>query len=302
MIVIHPGFQKTATTTLQDHLFSKHPQIINFGQPYTERTHFLETLLTKPYRRFDGTAFERGLNEVTSGADRAKTWMFSDETWTAEFHARGIVPERLHRFFPEAQILFTIRNQIEWVKSFYAVTGRRTLAVPKPYRQRYVSLENWLEHSIATWDVSYLSSANYGEIIGDWEAVYGKEKVKILLFEDFIADRDRFLRDICGVLDVDSETAKALLDGKHSNERSSAFLIAYLRLREFLLPGFSFRKALPGGGILHGALSSITAKGPRLGVEIPQHWQEILENRYRDGNRSLAERYGLPLAEHGYPC
>jgi len=33
---IHIGFPKTATTTLQNHLFSKHPGIHYLGKPYRD--------------------------------------------------------------------------------------------------------------------------------------------------------------------------------------------------------------------------------------------------------------------------
>jgi len=182
-----------------------------------------------------------------------------------------------------------------------AATGRRTLSAPKPYQRRYVSLENWLEHAVETWDLSYLSSGEYDPIIEPWEAVYGKENIRILLFEDFKSARDKFLKDLYAILDIDWQSANELLHQKHSNARSSASLVSYLRLREFLFPNFTFRKVIPGGEVIHRVFSSFIDRGSSVPVNIPRHWRDTLENRYREGNRRLAERYNLPLGENGYP-
>mgnify|MGYP002793357307 FL=1 len=35
-IFIHPGFGKTGTTSIQNHLFGKHPDILSIGRPWTD--------------------------------------------------------------------------------------------------------------------------------------------------------------------------------------------------------------------------------------------------------------------------
>ena len=37
-IIIHPGYERTATSTLQDSLFGKHPGILSIGRPWNETT------------------------------------------------------------------------------------------------------------------------------------------------------------------------------------------------------------------------------------------------------------------------
>jgi hypothetical protein len=37
-LFLHPGIEKTATTTFQRNLFDRHSEIINIGKPWTDET------------------------------------------------------------------------------------------------------------------------------------------------------------------------------------------------------------------------------------------------------------------------
>ena len=140
-IVIHPGFQKTATTTLQDHLFSRHQGILNLADPYTSDLSDLGHELKKPYGRFSEATLRGITADLLTDADGSKqVAVISDEEFTVFNSTMALIPERLHALYPDATILFTIRNQIDWVKSFYAATGRKNQPAPAPYGNRYVSL------------------------------------------------------------------------------------------------------------------------------------------------------------------
>jgi hypothetical protein len=41
--------------------------------------------------------------------------------------------------------------------------------------------------------------------------------------------------------------------------------------------------------------------GPKAQVEIPDPWQKKINDFTRQGNQWIAEQWGLPLQEYGYP-
>ena len=52
MLVIHPGFEKTGTTTLQEAVFGPHPQILNLGRPVQPLGKQFGSLLRTPDGKF----------------------------------------------------------------------------------------------------------------------------------------------------------------------------------------------------------------------------------------------------------
>ena len=300
-LFIHPGFPKTATTSLQDHFFGRHPQILHLAQPYDTRTREMEEVLMQPDGYFDADRFRDLFDRITAGDDGKKVRVLSEEAYITYNSLRAPIARRLHELFPDAEIVFTIRNQIDCLKSYY-VGKARMLRGPAPYRNRHVTLENYLQFSMARWERSFLGTMNYERAIRFYEELFGRDRIHILTFEDFIGDRDGFFADLCRILGVDAAVVPELFTEKsHSNARSTSRLVFYTKLRSVLLPNVPLRDLVPGGARLHGVLEKYLSRGATEKVEIPEKWKMILSERYAAGNRALAENYGLDLKKYDYP-
>lgn len=297
----HPGFPKTATTTIQDYFFARHPDIASLAQPYFQSDPEIEKLLLEPDGYCDQNRLEELVRRVDTAHPDAKVRVFSDEASVYLRELRQPIATRLHKLFPDGEVLFTLRNQLDCISSYYAAGGRMLRNAPFPYKGRHVTLENYLTHAMNQWGNSFLAIVDFADCIRFYEELFGKDKIHILLFEEFIRDPKEYIEQLCSILSIDSEGAFEIYSGGHSNPRPTERMARYHKFRSWLLPGVPVRKIMPGGEKLHITLTKILNKGAVHNVDIPGHWRSRLGECYRDGNRRLMEDYNLPLDQYGYP-
>lgn len=211
------------------------------------------------------------------------------------------IAQRLHAFFPDARVLFTIRHQLDSIRSFYARHGRVLTNVPAPYTDRHVTFANWLDHAYRNWPTSYLGLIDYHRTIEIYEQVFGREHIHILLFEDLKNDQAAFVKQIADVLSVDAPKVQRLLSGKHTHRQESTRLVLYDRFMKRFIPKRLLRPLLPYTTRLRRYTRAFLQGGVPKKITIPSTWVPRLKELYQPGNRALAEKYDLPLAQYDYP-
>ena len=300
-VFIHPGFPKTGTTTLQDYFLGPHPKIVDLAQPYSPQTKEIEAAIIEPDGYFDQEKFDALLRPALDGCGEDQVMVFSEEVLVRDRATRKVIAERLYNLYPQAEVIFTIRNQFGCIQSYYAAAGRQLRLVPSPYKERHVTLKNYLSHAESRWQFSYLSTIDFYDSIRFYEELFGKDKIHILLFEDFIHDTKSYIENLCAILSIDSKGAYDLFSGKHSNSRSTENLVRYHKFRSLFLPSRRLSGVIPGGQFLKAVLEKALWRGDPHKVDIPEEWKVRLGDRYKQGNRILMQRYGLPLGKFSYP-
>lgn len=299
-MIIHPGFIKTGTTSLQDFLFFVHPQLHAMGHPHRSD---VDVRISQALRRIEGfdddpQELESALAAALEGCPSGRVPVLSDETLTADPHLTASVARRLHRQFPQARILFTIRRQEDMIRSFYGRHGRVLVNVPAPYRDRHVRFAAWLEHAYRNRPAGVLGVADYQRTIEIYRALFGADRISVLLLEQWTADHEAFADRLSAILGIDVATTRQLLGNRRTHGQETVRYVQYDRLRKRFPAAGRIAAHLPvgvralGGGFLR--------RGDTQRAELPPGWPEKLSDLYREGNRKLAEQYGLPLREHGY--
>jgi len=303
---VHPGFGKSGTTTFQNNLFGKHSELISIGKPYSDVNDNLK--LREAIGKIDGIDYDETL--APSLVDKvlkqkniinAKCIIYSDETLIFNSLMRATIAKRIKNIFPEANIIFTIRNQISAIESFYGYQGRILKDVPAPFSGRYVSLGNWLSYAFSNYKESFIGLIDYNTSIGIYEEIFGKDKIHVFLFEEFLNSRESFWKKISITLKINITETLRLMEDAWDNKKSAGRVVAYNRYREKLLPGFPIRKIVPFGNTIQRYFSGFLKKGSGIKVSIPEDWKVTLIDFYKDGNSELASHYSLPLAKYGYP-
>lgn len=300
-IILHPGFIKTGTTTLQEHLFNVHSGIYALA---TEKE--IKNQLSREFLRIDGMGYdEEQLGLLVGNALQAnsgtKTIVYSNETLTSNPYLTAPITRRLKTFFPRAQILFTLRHQVRAIESYYARHGRVLTNAPRPFLNRHVPLQHWLEYNYQNRRTTYLGVLDYHRVIQNYEREFGPGRIHLLLFEDFVNDKDAFIQTLCELLVIDFTEAKNLLAGQWSNPRESSRYVAYFRFRKLFFPSHWTEFSFPGSQRLQKIWGRLIHAGKKSEITIPEKWRAILKEEYREGNRQLVERYGLALKKYGYP-
>lgn len=299
-MIIHPGFIKTGTTSLQEFLFFVHPRIHAMGRSHRPG---VDTRISQALRRIEG--FDDDPQELRSALAAAleacpggHVPVLSDETLTADPRLTASVARRLHRHFPEARILFTIRRQEDMIRSFYGRHGRVLVNVPAPYADRHVGFADWLEHAYRNRPAGVFGVADYQRTIEIYGMLFGAERIAILPLELWAADHRAFADRLSAILGIDAVITRQLLGNRRTHAQETGRFVLYDRLCKRFPAAGRMAARLPrgvrtlGGGFLK--------RGGAQQVEFPPGWPERLGDLYRDGNRKLAEQYGLPLREYGY--
>ena len=301
--IVHPGFLKAATTTLQDHLFGAHPGLFSIGLPHRAQLH---VEIGNEFRKIDGVDYqedklsERITRALNDKPPRTVT-ILSDESFTANAYLLEPIARRLSRFFPDAHIVFTVRHQLDAVLSFHARHGRVLANVPAPYTDRDITLDNWLTHVYRNWPSSILGVFDYDRTIRVYERFFGRERIHVFLFEEFVHDQRTFITQLATDLLLDEKAAQYLLAAKQAQAQESARTVAYDRFMKRFVPRRWVEPLLPHTTNVRKHLREFLEKGSQSKPEFPPEWASRLERLYESGNATLVRRYGLPLRKHGYP-
>lgn len=305
-IVLHVGFSKTGTTTLQKHLFSNHSQVHYLGKPYVDDT--LKTLVHRLIMQeslvYDPAPLRNHLEkEILLNINPAqKVILLSEEMLLSYSKARdkGLVAQRLNEAFPSAKILFTIRDQFELLKAAYLSRGRQLNYVPPQYSGLHVTFREWLALAFENIERSYLGHADYYKTIDYYARLFGKNRVCVLLLEELIHSPAEYAGKLSDFLGIAADETRDLLAGKHANRGISRFQLESEALRSRWYP-FSRSYLISKLLKIYLFLTRNARRKQDAEVKIPQDWVERIGDLYRAGNRLLISEYGLPLERYNYP-
>jgi hypothetical protein len=303
--IVHIGFPKTGTTTLQQHLYPHHSQIQYLGKPYPSQefqtsihslimgeSQFydparLKKLVPAPGFSPNGTPLRQVLSEELCVS-------------TSKVRDKGLVAQRLKEIFFPCKILITIRSQPEILKSAY-INGGRLLKDPPPRFQPYVmTFTEWLAASYADSHRSYVGSVDYYPIISFYSRLFGKDNLAVLLFEEYQVRPMNFIRRLAEFLDIDKEESRRLLEFKHENPSLRQSTLEYERLNRRLYPLSKFFVISKSVGVAC-RLKAQMKGNPKAKVDFSREWKDRLHRFYRQGNQNLAQEFDLPLEEYGFP-
>jgi len=299
--VIHIGANKTGSTTLQRWLFSKFDNINYLGedcQNYDELKDVLNSLVSDDEIFFDQSK-ARDLFSKKFLNDDSKVNLFSNEDIMRSRNPSQCA-QRLADLMPGAKILMVIRNQLTAIPSWYANHGTYLRNVPSYYWRRYVSFEDWMEYCTQFIERGPLAGFFYKKHADLWARYFGKENVKILLFEDLAHNKEKFIKQVSETLNIDPVKALKIISGKHERKRYT------LRMHRFHKINSRFLRGVPIGGNCLGdyiekVLRNYLNRGPKFDNFIQIKWQEKIVDLYKGENSALSHEYDLPLKKIGYP-
>lgn len=307
--VIHVGFSKTGTTTLQNHLFGKHPQVEYLGKPYAD-SHFkqeLHRLMMEDSIAYQVDVDGLPLREMVAAKrgqmnPEKRVLLLSDEMFVSYTKVRdkGVIARRIQDVLAPQKVIFTIRNQMELLKSAYLSRGRLLFNVPARFAGLSVTFEQWLALGYQQFHRSYIEHADFSKTIACYASLFGRENLCVLLLEELIHNKAAHLERLSRFLDIDVAQSLSYVQDAHEHKEVSQAVLDFEALNTRLFP---FNSWLP----VRGALQLVSAIGKKIKKETPAAvtitpvWAERLSQIYRAGNQQLVQEYDLPLAQYGYP-
>lgn len=297
--LIHAGFRKAASSSLQQHFFGAHPGINNLGKYYGGPEKVAPWDLVNYLMLTGHGEYDEGLAQAkyqTAVADRLadnQANVFSDERLTVSGGLdTGLVADRLARLAGACDVLLVLRRPADVVVAQWVhlhSQGKLTLG-----------LDDWLAVNFQ-FQHNYLTAVNYGPVVAAYARFFGHERLHLFLYEAIVEDMAGFVADVCQLLRINGEVALPLLDravapvaGRPSARQLAVAGSPVLRRAANLA-----RDALPERAV--AGLRRVVRGGGRAEPELGEHWRRRLDDLCRAGNRQLMADYGLPLDRYGYP-
>lgn len=332
--LLHIGYPKCMSTTLQRDFFDRHPEVMFLGWGVSDIPHgwiddetaalcevgirYENSLL------YDAPAAERIFARHLArfeGDPQKKLLCLSSESFSFTMHFDvdpAIKAERLKRLMGDGcKILIVVRNQLDLIASYYFECVRGGYA-----RQFGDFLDfhyHYLFHSI-------LSDLRYHKIYQLYSELFGEKNVKVVPMESLIAHTRSELKSLCdhvGISAIELELARRnessdkkylqavrLLNEKFANNHGNSYfgwvdpekLEPYWRTsRNLSEPAQASYNHSHRMMIYRSAKVVISDFVEPLDASYAPYWKQVLSDFYGESNSALADLTGLDLMSLGYP-
>ena len=194
------GVEKAGTTALYNHLRA-HPQI------------YMPALKEPDFFSYDGTpqgpAFKKKKRVIREEAYYALFDGVRDEQAIGEaspryFHS-PVAPARINALLPEVRLIALLRHPVERAYSHYLMMMNSGTIAYRPFvplfREKAQSVETWAQEPLRCY--GFLLSF-YFESLQRYFDHFPRDRIRVYLFEDYVADPRAVLADIFDYLGVET--------------------------------------------------------------------------------------------------
>jgi len=197
------GAPKAGTTSLYEYL-KGHPQV--YMSPVKEPFYFAPDVVVGPRTRFRHDRDEDGYLALFAEA--------RDETRLGEastnYLASRVAPSLIRQFQPAARIVAMLRNPVEMI---HALHNERVSHGVEPITDFAAALAadadriegRRLPDGTTSLGAVYVDTGRYGEQLARWIEEFGRDRVHVMIFDDFVADTAGSFRRLLEFLEVDPE-------------------------------------------------------------------------------------------------
>ncbi len=320
--VVHIGLPKTATTTLQRHLFAFHHDIYYLGRyegPLFREKHHkfsacrdatVQALMQQiAYGNVYNPDFPR-CRELLKQALRPAMGKKQLPVWSWESYATDILARRrvrarnLKKVFGKVRIMMTLRRPVALLESAYFQqlkrdnVGVRAKFGKLPY---YRSINAWLDENF---NGEVFPHLDYAETLRIYTDLFGPANVRVFLFEKLVENSSRFFSDLCQWMGIDEAEGMRLVADCVDNQRWTSTQVE--RLKEISLSKrkaftFSFlgkKKRKKMLGLNEEGVPFL--QGAKARAPMSPAWRDKIFAVTKEGNRWLEQFFDLPLGEYGY--
>ncbi|MEY4683998.1 MAG: hypothetical protein RLZ25_457 [Pseudomonadota bacterium] len=280
-----------------DSFLSQHPEI--FMAPRKE-SHFFATDMPEAEHLRDSEAF----NALFFGV-RDEVRVGESSVWHL---ASKEAARNIHQFNPDAQIIVMLRNPMEMIPSLHSYlifcgyenirNLREALEVEPARRNGRLVPKN----APVPVQLQYRDAARYVSQLKRYIDVFGRDRIHVVLYDEFERDPDRVFRGITEFLGVESN-----FQPKFTRVNANK-VVGSLLLRDLLKNPPSWvrrivRWILPGDGFRHGLIRRLQ----RINVKVrPRNNFDSrliseLQAEFIDENRQLGTLIGRDLEEWNKP-
>lgn len=219
------GTAKAGTTSLYNYL-SDHPQV---SASYRKEVNFF---LDKSYLTTAIASFEDGIEAYQSNFNLSSSDSIYVEASPAYLHSSG-TPKRISSSLPKAKIIFILREPISKLISWYKFGNQigiiKDLSLNEYITQQFDAYNNGKE--------SILEQGLYTKYLRDYYDAMGKDRVKVILFDDLKSNPRKLMAEICAFCDIDTDyydDYQFEVSNRSANMKSVRLHQRYITIRKWI--------------------------------------------------------------------
>jgi hypothetical protein len=289
-LTIHVGLPKTATSTLRQQVFCDHPEVVYLGPGagFPDADEAIKEVCFADGLNYEGERHADSMKKLLyCFSDDNRAGVVSYENISAPGRDRLMKATRLKALFPTARILITIRRPEDLMISMYFDRLRDFADQP----HTAPSLTAWLEQEWRdNWRGRFLR-LQFAKLLRTYRALFGRENVLPLFFEDIVHSKTEFANKLSGFLEVDREITRRLLTEKKSNARLTSLRYSEIRLYSrfpFLKPLERTRHILPSWA---KTLVGRVAAKDEARTALPETWRQTVRDYASAENEELRAEF-----------
>jgi hypothetical protein len=196
-----PGASRSGTTSLHNYL-NQHPNIF---LPDGKELHFFER--DENYRRgleYYESLYSEWDGEKAAGEISPPYWYHGIIYEDSEYHWQpdDDAPQRIHDAYPDAKIVFTLRNPVTRLHSQYWKNVRQGTEDVTPL-PRAIELARSGARNKETDNLCWLYRNHYPPHIRHWLNLFDRDQILFLVFENWISEPEDALNTICKHIGVE---------------------------------------------------------------------------------------------------
>ena len=294
-VILHIGYPKTATKWFLGNFY---PKVENAGIIYNENL-FYDTTPGKEF--FEVKPDERYIErELKIIATHALSGFGEGKLQIGSF--RSFFLKHLKLQFPDASVIIFIRNQYDFLASLYSSYLKKG-GTEKIHTFYKVNTDN----DGVFFSFEYL---NYAKAIKEFQNEFGKEKVHVFLYEDFLENNFRFINEFASKFNISIDLDKISFQKK--NEKLRIGLInLLLQSNKFFAKGLQPKKNhlnFPGLyshiNLNIDKLNRYAIFGKRMPCDkiLNDDLRVFIHEYYKTSNKELIDNFGLEaIRKYDYP-
>lgn len=284
--IIHIGMPRTASTYLQQEYFPKIEGFAFYGVGITQYSDPFQKLLYQDDSLFNENLFEETAAKIRSHDSILSNELFVGQSLYLNSTNRSRTARRLKKFFPEAEIVLLLRNQVSILQSLYAIGIYSGHTCSPDEFVRFSNLQSTVENPLyATFAEAETTEAyQYTKLIELYQSLF--PQVHVLLFEDFKSHPAAFAERLTTLLQL--EKVAFTEPEKQVNKSLSARQIKLVR--KLNVYKSLFNRGRFGKWLFGFKLRFIEHQiGGKEKFEFSNALQEKLRSTYLDDNQKLAD-------------
>jgi hypothetical protein len=292
-IIIHIGYHKTGTSFLNRKFFPNHPKIHHLGKPY--RDHKIAEIFERiiGVKEYDFEQCKALYDKYISPIREGKIVSITDGRIINHIVDGNLknIPSRLLSVTNDASVIIVVRRQYDFLKSLYV----QNLSA----KNEKFFFNEWFDHN---WEdgMCLKDQINYFDKIQAYIDIFGKENVKVFIYEGLLEDANRFTQDLCDFIGLDHTDFKEKnINNERVNQRITTlhrFIVMHPLLRYIV----TIIKSIISDRMRDSIRRLIFKRFKRYDPELSTDRKDIVQKHAKTVNDKLIKKLNMDLHKYHY--